>query len=38
MPATVPGTNANDILADLSVLQREVDELRGMYEIRRASE
>lgn len=38
MPATGPGTNANDILADLSVLQREVDELRGMYEIRRASE
>lgn len=38
IPASVSGTNANDILADLSVLQREVDELRGMYEIRRASE
>ena len=38
MPDPVSGPNANDILADLSALQREVDELRGMYEIRRASE
>lgn len=38
MPNPVSGPNANDILADLSVLQKEVDELRGMYEVRRASE
>lgn len=38
MPASMPGTNANDILADLTALQKEVDELRGRYEMRRASE
>jgi hypothetical protein len=27
-------SNANDILADLSKLQREVDELRGQYQSR----
>ena len=37
-PSLVPESSANDILADLSVLQKEVDELRGMYEVRRASE
>lgn len=38
MPNSVSGPNANDILADLSVLQKEVDELRGIYEVQRASE
>ncbi|KAK2757945.1 hypothetical protein FQN54_004351 [Arachnomyces sp. PD_36] len=32
--ATTDTSNANDILADLSKLQREVDELRGQYQSR----
>jgi hypothetical protein len=30
-------SNANDILADLSRLQKEVDDLRGHYESRKVS-
>jgi len=38
MVAAVSGASANDILADLSVLQKEVDELRGKYDMSKASQ
>lgn len=37
MPVPLP-SNANDILADLSRLQKEVDDLRGSYENRKDSQ
>ncbi|PGH10486.1 hypothetical protein AJ80_07530 [Polytolypa hystricis UAMH7299] len=36
-PAPMIPSTANDILADLTRLQREVDELRGQYESRKSS-
>ncbi len=37
MVASISETSGSDILADLSALQKEVDELRGQYEIKRSS-
>lgn len=34
-PANQPPSNALDILADLTKLQKEVDDLRGHYENRK---